>query len=198
MLVGLSGGIGAGKSVIARCLTVRGYRVIDTDSLAKAIMDCNPEIKSKISSGISETCIVGGEIDRRALAEIVFSDGEKLRILNEIVHGAVKREIVRMAAEHRRELLFVESAIFYQSGLDRICEAEVRVTAPECLRIKRVMARNSLTESAVRARIESQRAEEQAADGHLIVFEIINDGSQSVLSQLDDVLKALSRMAANS
>ncbi len=198
MLIGLSGGIGAGKSVVARCLQVRGYRVIDTDSLAKALMECSPVIKSNIAASISENCIVDGIIDRRALAEIVFSDPEKLQLLNGIVHGAVKKEILRTAGMYENELIFVETAIFYQSGLDRLCKAEVRVTAPEDLRIKRVMARNCMKESEVRARIEAQRTGALPDSVTLPVFEVVNDGNQSVLGQLDEVLNALSSMAENS
>ena len=89
-IIAINGGIGSGKSVVSRIVTVMGYPVYDCDAQARQLMDSSDEIKAAISAGIHHACIKDGQIDRAMLASIVFEDKEKLAILNSIVHGAVR------------------------------------------------------------------------------------------------------------
>ena len=183
-MIGLTGGIGSGKSVVARILAIKGYRVVDTDRLAKEIMDTSDTVKTRIATEIDAACISGGIIDRRHLAEIVFADATMLSVLNDIVHGMVRERLVDMAAA-AKEPFFVETAIFGSSGLWRLCGGELRVEAPEELRIERVVRRNGLDPSAVRARIESQRHESELPAGAPPVQIILNDGTTPLLPQIN-------------
>ena len=120
MLIAVTGGIGAGKSVVCRVLRTMGYPVFDCDSEAKALMDADCDIKRRIAIEIDESAVCCGNIDRRRLAEIVFADVAKLEILNSIVHGAVRQRIAEWEQTLAGRLLFVETAILFPSGLNRL------------------------------------------------------------------------------
>lgn len=185
-LIAVTGGIGSGKSVVCNVLRTLGYPVYDCDSQAKLLMDSDPEIKRRIAIEISPDAIDGdGNIDRRALAATVFTDGDKLKTLNSIVHSAVRSDL---RAWHAKQsgLCFVETAILYQSGLDREVEAVWEVATPIDLRITRVQKRSGLTPDEIRARIASQSFEPTAP--HPITRPIINDGRTSLLQQIHVLL----------
>lgn len=186
-LIAISGGIGCGKSVVAAILRRLSYPVYDCDSRAKALMDGDSEILGRLSSEIHADVVVDGVIDRSRLSEIVFSDSSKLAILNSIVHGAVKSDLQRWVEAHDERLLFVETAILYQSGLDRVVDEVWEVTAPLEVRIERVMKRNGCPASDVEARISSQSISDGGV-GHRRVFEIANDGFVPLLPQIESLL----------
>lgn len=184
-VIALTGGIGSGKSTVARALRVWGYEVFDCDSQAKAVMDADDEIKRRIAAEIAADAVKDGCIDRECLAHIVFADDAMLDILNSIVHGAVKRRISHWIAERSlAEIVFVETAILYSSGLCRMVDGELRVEAPEEVRIERVMRRNRLSREAVVARIDAQRDETSPANPLRRVDIIVNDGIRAVMPQL--------------
>lgn len=182
-IIAIIGGIGSGKSVVSRILRCMGYKVYDCDSRAKALMDESAEIKAGLRNLIHPGSVdADGRIDRRLLSEVVFADPEKLAVLNAMVHSAVKADI--LSAARREKLLFVESAILYTSGLDAIADSVWEVTAPEELRIERVMRRSALTYNQIKARIESQ-ADEVSKPSHKLV---INDGIEAVLPRIEQLL----------
>lgn len=187
-IVAITGGIGAGKSVVSRVLRALGYPVYDCDSRAKALMDCDAAIKARLAGEIAREVICDGAIDRAALARIVFADSVKLAKLNAIVHEAVRLDITDLVSRQSSPRVFVETAILYQSGLNRMVDAEWRVTAPEQLRIERVMARNGLSAEAVRARIESQRFEPAPDEPRPALHELLNDGVTPLLPQIEGLL----------
>lgn len=156
ILIALTGGIGAGKSVLSRVLRCLGYEVFDCDSEAKALMDRDDVIKARLAAEIAPEVISGGKINRKILAEIVFADADRLSALNAIVHSAVKEHLQRWRNGRDASVAFVETAILFESGLNRLVDAEWYVTAPPDIRIRRVMARNGLTATEVRRRIDSQ------------------------------------------
>lgn len=183
-LTAITGGIGAGKSVVSAMLTAMGYDVFDCDIEAKKIMDSDTSIKSRLKTEIhAETVRHDGSIDRQRISSVVFSDKAKLQILNDIVHGAVRRRINTWATEHRANShLFVETAILYQSGLDKMVDDVIEVIAPDEIRIMRVVRRNNCDEAQVAARISAQQFVPQTRHKH--INEIINDDKLPVLPQL--------------
>lgn len=187
-IVAITGGIGAGKSVVSRVLRALGYPVYDCDSRAKALMDCDAAIKARLAGEIAREVICDDAIDRAALARIVFADSFKLAKLNAIVHEAVRLDIADWVSRQSAHRVFVETAILYQSGLNRMVDAEWRVTAPEQLRIERVMARNGLSADAVRARIESQRFEPAPDEPRPALHELLNDGVTPLLPRIEGLL----------
>lgn len=184
-LIAITGGIGSGKSMASRVLGAMGFDVYDCDSRAKEIMDRDVAIHHRIATEIDSTCVKEGRIDRRRLSEIVFSDKDKLDILNAIVHGAVREDIIRWRdCHHRHRVIFVETAILYESGLDRMVDAVWEITAPEELRITRVGRRSGLDRDAIRARIAAQAAT-VVRNPHPDTIQLVNDGVTPLLPQIE-------------
>ena len=185
-LIAIAGGIGSGKSVVSRVLAAMGYAVYDCDSRAKALMDVSERIKSLLAERISPAVITAeGEIDRRVLASIVFSDSDRLGVLNEIVHAEVRADLAEWAAG--RPLAFVETAILYESGLDAMVDEVWMVDAPKEMRVERVMKRSSMSAAEVEARIESQLAF-TPSKLHPKTHLIVNDNFRAVLPQVERLL----------
>lgn len=188
--IAICGGIGSGKSIVSRILTVLGFDVYDCDSEAKRLMDADEAMKDAIARDIAEECIVDGTIDRHRLAGIVFSDSVKLEALNAIVHAAVRRHLAAWIEARTGRPKFIETAILYQSGLDRMVDEVWEVTAPADVRIARVMARNSMSAAEVKARIDAQDAF-VPVDIHPSVHVISNDNITPVLPQIEMLLRQL-------
>lgn len=180
-LIALTGGIGSGKSVVARMLRAMGYEVYDCDSRAKAIMDADPSIRARIAGEVCAEAVVGHTIDRPLLAKVVFSDSRALSRLNDIVHGAVRADISSWAGSG--EIAFVETAILYQSGIDRMVSEVWEVVAPVALRLSRAMQRDGATARSVKARIDAQDTYTPQSL-HPVRKEIVNDGVVPLLPQL--------------
>lgn len=186
-MIAVAGGIGSGKSTVCEILRAMGYPVYDCDSRAKEIMDIDLEMHRRIAAEISPDIVLKDTLDRKRLGEIVFQAPEKLRILNDIVHTSVKNDITSWKAG--KIICFVETAILYQSGIDRMVDSVWDVEAPEYLRIKRVMERNHLTEAAVKRRIESQRM--VIEHPHPYTYTILNDDMIPILPRIEELISTL-------
>ena len=181
-IVAVAGGIGCGKSVVCRMLSCMGYFVYDCDARARKIMDESAEIKSVIANRIcSDAVSRDGKILRERLAEVVFANPAALAELNKCVHAAVREGVLRESAQH--QLMFVETAILYQSELDKTVDSVWEVVAPTWLRIERVKKRNNVSEEAVLARIKAQELPHDT-EMHPRTFIINNDDNEAVLPQL--------------
>lgn len=187
--VGITGGIGCGKSVVSKMLRTMGYKVYDTDSEAKRLMSESDVIKERLVREITEEALMpDGSLNRAAISRKVFSDSVRLAALNEIVHEAVRKDVERWIDSCRDEkLIFMECAIIHQSGLDKYMSAIIEVDAPEELRISRVMKRNGLTREQVIGRMQSQTQEKElSADSvHLMA---INDDVTPLLPQIEGII----------
>lgn len=183
-IVAITGGIGAGKSVVSRALRSMGYPVYDCDSEAKALMDSDAEMRREIGRRISpEALNADGTLNRRKLAEAVFGDSGKLTALNSIVHGAVRAHFLQWVERRTAPTVFVETAILYESGFDSLVGEVWEVTAPKEVRIARVCSRNGLERDAVEKRIASQSSESRPH--HKL---IVNDGNRPVITQILQLL----------
>ena len=197
-VIGLTGGIGSGKSFLAQALAQRGFAIYDCDREAKRIIAENKDVQAAIKDLLGEEAFIEGTYNTAYVAKRVFEDPELLDALNKIVHPAVKADILSPFTSHLSPL-FVESAILFESGLDQICDKIVVVTAPEEMRIARTIARDYNHEATpeninkVRARIRAQKeipASTGVSQGRILT--VVNDDS-SVLSSIID---RISRFAA--
>lgn len=192
-LIALSGGIGAGKSVVAEILRVKGFPVYDCDAEARRIMDSNPNIHSLLCDRIHPDCVVKGKINRNLISKIVFNNESALKTLNSIVHSAVLNHLQQWCASHLTSgetLMFVESAILHASNLINVVDEEWRVTAPQDVRIERVGKRSGLTPQQVLSRIAAQAAEEKNETG--IPLYIIDNSPQSpILPQINALFSSI-------
>lgn len=194
IIVAISGGIGSGKSIVSSILRVLGYDVYDTDSEARKLMENSDGIKRRLREAISPDAVINGVIDRKTVGKIVFSDKSKLEKLNEIVHGEVRKHFMRWVKNHTSSnLVFVETALLYESGMDDLVNKVWEIFAPRELRIERVMMRNALTRTEVEARINSQDHKEKLWEPHPSVVNIVNDGITAVLPQIRRELNGLLR-----
>ena len=161
MVVGLTGGIGSGKSTIAKEFAVLGIAVFNSDEQAKALIANNAQVKERIIAAFGEEAYQNGEYNRAYIAQIVFSNPEKLAILNDIVHPALAKYFKQWAKKQTSPYVLKEAAILFESGSYKDCDYIITVTAPEQLRIARVMARDHCTEAQVLARMAQQWTDEQ-------------------------------------
>lgn len=194
MLIAISGGIGSGKSMVCRVLRCMGYDVYDCDSEAKRLMDASNSMKSAIARDICADVIIGSKIDRKRLAEIVFSDSMMLDRLNTIVHSEVRSDILSWSAN--KQIAFVETAILYQSGLDKLVNEVWEVTAPNALRVRRVMLRNGMSAEEVQRRINAQEDFEPESTHRCVKF-IENDDLKPLLPRIIDCLNVLAVCGGN-
>lgn len=186
-MTAISGGIGCGKTIVSRIVEAMGYEVYDCDSRAAHIMNNDDGIKRQIVYQVHPEAISpDGVVDRKRLSEIVFSDYDALEKLNAIVHEAVRCDLSRWM-RHRDGHMFVETAILYQSGLDKMVDGVWEVEAPVDLRIQRVMMRNRISREQVLARISSQD-QYVISEKHRNVSVIINDGTEPILPQVERLI----------
>lgn len=188
-MIGITGGIGSGKSVVSRILRLRGLPVYDCDREAKRIMDTSDEVLRALHDRFGdEVCPVGGPIHRPNLSRLVFSDDAHRIWLNSLVHRLVRRDLLEWCdAQARRgaAACFVESAIMATSGLAALCEEVWVVDAPEDIRLRRAMGRDRAEEAAIRSRMESQRMEMRLLlDAGVPIRIIDNSGAVSLLESL--------------
>ncbi len=189
-VVGITGMIGSGKSVVSRILRLRGYTVYDCDAEAKLLMDSSDAIKATIAAEIHPEAIdERGRIDRRRLAEIIFGNEEHRQRLNRLVHSAVREDIISRIKANVSRPFFIESAILAESGLAQLCDEIWLVDAGhDDVRIERVMKRNNCDAESVIQRIRAQEKELERLEKYSdCIRTLVNDGRDAVLPQIDNL-----------
>ena len=183
-LIAITGGIGSGKSVVSRVVRVMGYEVYDCDSRAKSLMTQDSMVRQQLMEAFGkEVYLPDGSLNRAHLSA-AFTDPSALARLNAIVHPATATDLINWAdeqAEAGAEIAFVETALLRTAGLDMVVDDVWHVTAPDQVRIDRVIARSGLTAAQVKERMAAQHDEEAPADGEHI---IINDNVTALLPQI--------------
>ena len=181
MIIGITGGIGSGKSAIARQLSLMGYFVYDTDREAKRLIVSDAQVRQQISALFGPEVYQDGVYQTHIVAKRVFEQQQStLAELNAIVHPAVRADIRSCLASYAHKTsitAFVECAILYEAGIDQLCDMVVAVTAPEQLRIERTVARDNTDIEKVRARMHAQDLESAIRSADIVIN---NDGSQSI------------------
>ena len=182
MIVGITGGIGSGKSVVSRLLRMLDFPVYDSDAHAKALYDTDADLRNKLMAMFGTHVYKDGHVCRRVLAEAVFDNPEQLQRLNALVHPAVFRDFERWCWEQTAAAVFVESAILLQTDFRRYTNRVLVVDAPVEVRLRRVAQRDATTSEAVAKRMAEQMASaDMRAKADWIVE---NDDSQSVIAQV--------------
>ena len=188
--IGLTGGIGSGKSTIAQVIKHIGYPVYIADKEAARLMDSHPDIRKDITKRLGANCYTSeGHINKPVLAQIIFENKEALEEVNRIVHPRVMEAFEQWAAMQSASLVFCETAILYESGLERYFDAVICVTAPEDVRVRRVMERDRCELKDVMARVRNQMDEDEKCQR--ANFVIYNDGEHMAVPQVLDVLHKL-------
>lgn len=184
--VGLTGGIGSGKTTLAKMLEEKGAAVYYADTRAKEMMDADHVLVENIKDLLGPQAYRHGRLDRAYVAERVFLDKSLLGKLNALVHPAVYMDFEHWRLCLSEPYAVLESAILFESGGDSRCDVTVAVTIPEDLRVKRVMERDGTDESAVMARMRSQMSDtERSKRADIVVDEPELDGKRAAAARLD-------------
>ena len=154
--VGLTGGIGSGKSTVASLFADLGVPVYNADERARQLMNENATLMDNIKAAFGPESYVNDKLNRTYLASLVFKDRNKLDLLNSLVHPRVREDYVQWASQLNAPYNIREAAILFESGANKDCDMVIFVKAPEDLRIKRVMKRDKVDEESVRARMRNQ------------------------------------------
>lgn len=184
MKIGITGGIGSGKSYVCKRLAARGIEVYDCDSAAKRIIRSSAEIREALTRLIGPAAYTAeGQLDKAAVAAFLLASEGNARAVDAIVHPAVARDFVQSGA------LWMECAIMYESGFDRLVDRVVAVTAPKETRLERIMQRDGITRERAEEWIARQWPQEEVS--RRAWFEISNDGRQDVERQIDELISKL-------
>jgi dephospho-CoA kinase len=189
--IGITGGIGSGKSVVSEIFTLLGIPVYISDKESKELTDSSPAIRSALDELTGEKLYQSGKLDRKKLASIIFNDEEKLRKVNQIIHPAVAEHFINWSKKQQGDVCGIESAILFESGFDRLTDITVMVYAPEHIRIKRASLRDGATTEKIKRRISNQAPDEHKAKRSQYV--IINDDKHSLIRQVLNILSEITK-----
>lgn len=190
--IGLTGGIGSGKSVVSRLLEVMGIPVYISDIETKRLMATDICIRQALMALLGEEVYRGGELNKPLLASYLFGGPEHAKRVNSIIHPLVKRDFRQwMQLKNAFPIVGIESAILIEAGFSGEVDVVVMVYAPEEIRLQRAMERDSSTRELIEKRIRSQMSDEKKrmqAD-----FVIVNDGETPLIPQVLELITSLSQ-----
>lgn len=180
--IGLTGGIGSGKSTIAKVFETLGIPVYYADDASKKLMNEDKELKKQIIRHFGDASYTDNQLNRSYIASVVFADKTKLELLNSLVHPATIRDAKRWMNEQNAPYAIKEAALIFESGSAEGLDYIIGVFAPQALRIKRTMDRDNVTREAVINRMQNQV--DEAMKMRLCDFVIYNDEQQLVIPQV--------------
>ena len=184
---GIAGGIGSGKSYVCQRLRQRGYEVYDCDSAAKRLLRTSPEIREQLTRLIGpETYTEDGQLNKAAVSRFLLASADNQQAINAIVHPAVFRDFEESG------MAWMESAIMYESGIYRLVDRVIVVTAPLEVRIRRVMQRDHLSRGKVLEWMDRQLPQEEVV--RRADFELVNDGKADIEQQLNKIIEQCNRL----
>ena len=193
LIVGITGGIGSGKSTVCRIFQLLGVPVFEADAVAKNLYDSNPEIKAGLIRLFGEFIYTpDGHLDRKKLASLIFANEIHLAKVNELVHPVVRAAFEKWLKMHEKTPYIIhEAAILFESGFYKMMDFTILVSAPEEQRIERVVARDGVTEQMVRERMEKQWSEEKKQK--LASKILVNDNKNLIIPEIIQIDKNLKK-----
>lgn len=181
MRVAITGGIGSGKSFVCRRLEALGIRIYDCDAAAKRLIRESSDIRRQLTALIGDHAYLADRrLNKSAVAEFLLASEANQLAVNAVVHPAVAADFASSAYQ------WMECAILYESGFDRLVDRVIAVTAPDTLRIRRIMQRDSITAERAAEWIARQMPQSEVA--RRADFEIVNDSTQDVDRQIKEIL----------
>jgi len=188
--IGITGGIGVGKTTVCNIIEAMGYPVFYSDDVAKRLQNENIELKTEIIHLFGEKAYLNNQLNRPYIAECVFSNPTLLQQLNEIIHPKVRAAFEEFCKKYNNsEFIFNEAAILFESGGNKKMDANILVIADEEIRIQRAMKRDHVTKEVVLKRIQHQWPQEKLMD--LSDFHIKNDEKSPLIPQIVDLFEKL-------
>lgn len=190
----ITGGIGSGKSVVSRIMNILGVPVYDCDSNAKRLMVSDGFIASELKRMFGEECYEeDGTLNRQYIASCIFTDKQNIKRVNSLVHPVVKRDFELWATRQNAELVAVETAILYESGMVGAVDKVLVVWTDRETAIKRVVERNAMNRNQVENRLDNQ----MSTDDLLLLsdYSLYNDGDEPLLPQVIDLIEQLKNIS---
>ena len=188
--IGITGGIGNGKSIICDILRLHDIPVFDADKEAKVLNNSSSIIKEKLIIHFGEDIYIDNKLNRKLLSELIFKNEDNLKIANSIIHPEVANLFIDWCQNNSNyNIVAIESAILIEAGFKKYIDKLITVFTPEELRIKRVAHRDNTNVENIKARIKNQISEEEKIKNSDYV--IVNDNSQSLIKQVSDILYKL-------
>ena len=191
--VGLTGGMGSGKTTVASIFEVLNIPVYYADDAAKRLMDEDEDIKVAIEKNFSKAAYKDGTLDRKYVSDLVFNDPEKLALLNSIVHPATIKDADQWMKNQASPYIIKEAALLFESGSNKKLDYVIGVKAPLDLRISRTLKRNNISREEILARMNKQMDED--AKLALCDFIIINDEQQFIIPQVLQLHETLLKLS---
>lgn len=161
IVVGLTGGIGSGKTTVAKMFSELGVPIYIADDEAKKLMRKSKVIKRKLVELFGEAAYIKGELNKPFIASIIFNDKNKLKAMNAIIHPRVARHFEKWAIKQDAPYVIKEVAILFENGGDKLCDFVLTVTAPEAIKIERVLVRDHSSEAKVKAIMNNQWTDDE-------------------------------------
>jgi dephospho-CoA kinase len=189
MTIGLTGGIGSGKSIVSKVIETMGYIVFNSDLESKHLMNKDPVIIDGLVLLFGKEIYLNGILNKELLAKIIFSDDAARILVNKLIHPRVRDTFDIFASKQPNGIAFNEAAILFETGANESFDKTVLVTSPKELRISRIMSRDNLSEEDVEARMSKQWTDNEKIS--LADFIIINDESIPLIVQVEAIVNQL-------
>ncbi len=187
--IGITGGIGSGKSTMAKLFEVLGIPVYYADDAAKQLMNENEALKQQVQKEFGNEAYANGKLNRKYIADIVFANPEKLELLNSLVHPVTLQDAEEWMIKQTAPYTIKEAALIFESGAQEQLDYVIGVYAPTPLRIQRTMQRDNISREEVMARMNKQI--DETIKMRLCDFVITNDEQQMVIPQVTELHRKL-------
>lgn len=185
--LGITGGIGSGKSTVSTLFKLHGVPVYNADEETKKLNNSSPIIKEQLMKHFGEDLYPNNELDKKKFAHIIFNDAEKLKLANSIIHPEVLRHFTNWCKQHSGQpIVALEAAILFESNFHNYLDKVVTVYSPLQLRVARVSERDKVTPEMVESRIKHQMPEAEKIN--MSEYVIINDNQHSLIEQVEKLL----------
>ena len=191
--LGVTGGIGSGKTTVCRIFRVLGVPVFVADNVARDLMSSDDEIRTQLNRIAGKDLYLSGSLDRKELARLIFNRPDLLRKVNETVHPSVLRQFDNWATAAESPYVIMESAILFEAGADSLVDRVATISAPVEERIARVMGRNDLSREEVIGRINNQLEDEEREEQSYYI--INNSDNEMIIPEILKIHEDMLRLA---
>lgn len=190
LAIGITGGIGSGKSTVCKMFKLLGIPVFEADIVAKSIINSNTEIRSGLIQLFGKSIYdTKNKLNRKMLANLIFNDDTLMEKVNQLVHPAVRKQFENWQKLQNEPYVIHEAAILFESGFYKMMDYTILVSAPEEMRIDRVTKRDNITSDQVQQRINKQFTDEEKRQ--LASTELVNDNKNLLIPQILEIDKNL-------
>ena len=178
--IGLTGGIGAGKTEVSKIFAEKGFKIFNSDEIAKTIMRNDHSVKNSIINFFGTNSYIGDNLNSKYISEIIYSDKDKLNYLNSLVHPKVFHQFEKVLKSNLNSKILVESAILFESNFHKILDYNILLISPKAQRISRVIKRDNISRSDIKKIMNVQWSDKKKISLATFVIENINFSETSV------------------